>query len=272
MTDRSADLPLLWHLKVSNYNEKARWALDYKRFPHRRKAVMPGLHRRIAKRLSGGRTFPVLVLDGRAIGDSTEIIAELERRQPYPPLYPEDPRERRHALDLEEFFDEELGPYSRMLGLHHMSGDADLFGGAFAPDLHPLPRAIARVAFPLTRRRLVADFGLDQPGIALAYSKLRAAGERFVDSAGPRGYLVGDSFSVADLTLAALISPLVAPKEFPYPQPQRDHPLLAEPRRALAEFGLVEWTREMYARHRGTSAEVDAAAQRAAVPAESVQV
>src|SRR5205823_2996625 len=23
-------LPVLWHLKVSNYNEKARWALDYK--------------------------------------------------------------------------------------------------------------------------------------------------------------------------------------------------------------------------------------------------
>jgi len=22
------DVPVLWHLKVSNYNEKARWALD----------------------------------------------------------------------------------------------------------------------------------------------------------------------------------------------------------------------------------------------------
>jgi glutathione S-transferase len=250
------ELPLLWHLKVSNYNEKARWALDYKGFAHRRKAVMPGLHRRHAKRLSGGRTFPVLVLDGKALGDSTAIIAELERRCPDPRLYPEDPRDRRRALDLEEFFDEELGPYSRMLGLHHMSDDAELFGGAFAPDLHPLPRAVARAAFPLTRRRLAADFGLDDAGIELAYSKLRAAGERFVESAGARGYLVGDSFTVADLTLAALISPLVAPEEFPYPQPQRNHPLLSEPRRALAEFGLVEWTREMYGRHRGTSAEV----------------
>jgi glutathione S-transferase len=251
------DLPLLWHLKVSNYNEKARWALDYKRLAHRRNAVMPGLHRRIAKRLYGGRTFPVLVLDGKVLGDSTAIVAELERRRPDPRLYPENPRERRQALELEEFFDEELGPYSRMLALHHMSDDADVFGGAFAPDLHPLPRAIARLAFPLTRRRLNADFGLDEAGIELAYSKVRAAGERFRELVGERGYLVGDSFTVADLTLAALISPLVAPKEFPYPQPQRDHPLLAEPRRVLAEFGLVEWTREMYARHRGTSAEIE---------------
>ena len=44
--------PVLWHLKVSHYNEKARWALDYKRVPHVRRALMPGLHRRKARRLS----------------------------------------------------------------------------------------------------------------------------------------------------------------------------------------------------------------------------
>jgi hypothetical protein len=26
-------LPVVWHLKVSSYNEKPRWALDYKRVP-----------------------------------------------------------------------------------------------------------------------------------------------------------------------------------------------------------------------------------------------
>jgi hypothetical protein len=52
------------------------------------------------------------------------------------------------------------------------------------------------------------------------------------------------------------VAPLVAPEQFPYPQPQRRHPRLAELRAALAEEGLAEWTREMYARHRGHSAEV----------------
>src|SRR6266511_6184366 len=75
-------LPVLWHLKVSHYNEKARWALDHKGIPHLRRAVVPGSHRAIAQRLTGGKTFPVLVLDGQAIGDSTRIIAALASRQP----------------------------------------------------------------------------------------------------------------------------------------------------------------------------------------------
>src|SRR5215218_11350574 len=112
--------PVLWHLKVSNYNEKARWALDYKRVPHVRRALTAGEHRRVARKLTGGSTFPVLVLDGKAIGDSTRIIEELERRYPDPPLYPSDPVARRRALALEEFFDEGLGPYVRLAVLDRM--------------------------------------------------------------------------------------------------------------------------------------------------------
>src|SRR4051812_43686025 len=37
--------PTLWHISVSHYSEKARWALDHKQLPHRRRAVsIPGLH------------------------------------------------------------------------------------------------------------------------------------------------------------------------------------------------------------------------------------
>ena len=30
------DTPLLWHIPLSHFNEKARWALDYKGTAHRR--------------------------------------------------------------------------------------------------------------------------------------------------------------------------------------------------------------------------------------------
>src|SRR6185436_10982160 len=107
--------PILWHLKVSNYNEKVRWALDYKGVRHVRRAAVPGRHRAIAERLTGDRTFPVLILQREAIGDSSRIIEALERRFSEPPLYPRDPMERSRALDLEDFFDEELGPHVRLL-------------------------------------------------------------------------------------------------------------------------------------------------------------
>jgi glutathione S-transferase len=251
------DPPLLWHLKVSSYNEKARWALDHKRVPHVRRAVTPGRHRASAKRLTGGRTFPILVLDGKAVGDSTAIIAALERRHPDPPLYPSDAQERRRALELEDFFDEELGPYVRLLAIDGMLASGALFLGAFVPDLPPVRRLAARAAFPLLRRGVSADMGIDERSVERAYEKVRTAGERFRIELAPSGYLVGDRFTVADLTLAALVAPAVAPREFPYPQPQRGHRLLEPLREALEESGLRDWTLDTYARHRGSSAEID---------------
>ena len=55
-------------------------------------------------------TTPLIFIDGERIGDSTAIIAALERRFPSPPLYPSDPVERQRALELEDFFDEEFAP------------------------------------------------------------------------------------------------------------------------------------------------------------------
>jgi glutathione S-transferase len=248
--------PILWHLKVSNFNEKARWALDYKSVPHVRRAVDPGRHRAIARRLAGGSTFPVLVLDGEAIGDSTQIIEALEHRHPDPPLYPSDPEGRRRSLELEDFFDEELGPYVRLLVVHSVLADAKLMLDMFAPDLKSGRRLVARATFPGLRRRLVGTFGIDSLSVEHAYQKVRAAGERLRAELHPSGYLCGDGFSVADLTLAALVAPAVAPEQFPYPQPQRGHHLLGPVRAALAEAGILEWTGEMYTRHRGDSAEI----------------
>jgi hypothetical protein len=35
------DTPLLWHIPLSHYSEKARWALDYKRIAHHRQVLGP---------------------------------------------------------------------------------------------------------------------------------------------------------------------------------------------------------------------------------------
>ena len=256
MSDAENASPLLWHLKVSPYNEKVRWALDHKGVPHLRRAAMPGSHRSVARRLGTGDTFPVLVMGGVAIGDSTRIVEALERRHPEPRLYPVEAGARVRALDLEDFFDEQLGPYLRLLVIHHASRDPGLLLGMFAPDLTPARRALARAGFGLIRRRTFAQFGIDDESVMGAFERVRAAGERFRAELRPSGYLASDGFSIADLTLAAMVSPVVAPPQFPYPQPQRGHPLFAPLRDALAESGLLGWALHVYEHHRGASAEV----------------
>src|SRR5256885_16981161 len=103
------DTPLLWHIPLSHFNEKVRWTLDYKRIAHRRQVLGADYLIR-CWRATGQGKLPILWLDGRAIADSTRIIAALEERFPERPLYPADDAGRRRALALEDEFDEGLGP------------------------------------------------------------------------------------------------------------------------------------------------------------------
>jgi glutathione S-transferase len=128
----------------------------------------------------------------------------------------------------------------------------------FTPDLGRRRRLVAKATWPRVRRQLNRDFGIDDASVEGAFANLRAVGERFRAELGPSGYLAGPGFSVADLTLAALVAPVIAPEEFPYTQPQRHHPRLERVRAALDENGILEWAHRMYARHRGSSAEVAA--------------
>jgi len=106
------DTPLLWHIPLSHYSEKVRWALDYKGIAHRRRVLGPDYLIRVWRATRQGQ-LPVLWLDGQAIADSTRIIAELEEAYPEPALYPRDTATRQRALALEDDFDETLGPALR---------------------------------------------------------------------------------------------------------------------------------------------------------------
>jgi glutathione S-transferase len=245
-------VPVLWHIPFANFSEKARWALDYKGLAHRRvPAPFPLAHVPIAwalTRRSG--TFPVLRIDGRAIGDSSEIVAELEQRYPDPPLYPADPAARRRALELEAFFDKELGHDVRRVAFCEIFREPEL--------LEPPPGRIAgalTVARPamiaLARRRYAIPVD-DASGPLL---KVQAV-LRLIEAELAGGeHLAGDRFSVADLTAAALLGPLLMPQQFPYPLPARPPSLdrIAGELRALPGGA---WVVRTYERYRGSSAEI----------------
>ena len=252
--------PVLYHIEVSHYNEKARWALDYKGVPHRRKAPMPMAHMAWAMALTHGqgKTFPILKLNGDTVADSTKIIERLEHDYPVPPLYPDDPDDRRRALQLEEFFDEELAPHIRRAAFAEVTRDADSFAWTAAPHagkvVHAGLKGSAALAGPMVRLR----YGINAQTASEGRQKTIAAFERLESEIGPSGYLVGDAFTVADLTAASLFFPLVRP-------PESDHLIPGELPEPLQEFSAEqetrpgwEWVREMYRRHRGTSAAVAA--------------
>jgi glutathione S-transferase len=254
MDDRVSQSPILWHLPVSHYSEKIRWALDYKRIDHERRAALPGAHMPLALWLTRGRryTLPVMKIDGRAIGDSTAIIAALEERFPEPPLYPADPDERRRALELEDWFDEQLGPYIRRFGFYELRQDRELFDDVAARAAPPALARMRRAAGAYSRTFVGLRFGARNADAAeRARDMVLAALDRLEDELGESDYLAGDRFTVADLTAASLFYPLVLPPEA-YPtrlidrMPERWRRFTE----SLAERRGYRWVKEMFRRHR----------------------
>jgi glutathione S-transferase len=248
---------VLWHIELSHYSEKARWALDYKGIPHERRVPMPGLHGIRALVLTRGaqRRLPVLELDGRRIGDSTAIIAALEEHTPEPPLYPADPALRARALDLEEWFDEQLAPSLRRYVWHHTLPDSDAVVAAVFTRPQPVRERLLRVIAPLVRPAVRRDYDVSEETAVRARAEVVAAMDHLESELLPSGYLVGDGFTVADLTAAALFTPLLAPPQRPYAPETVAGPVL-ELREELSARPGSEWVMEMYARHRGRPAEV----------------
>src|SRR5213594_3266718 len=194
------DTQLLWHIPLSHFNEKVRWTLDYKRITHRRRVLGADYLIR-AWHATGRGTLPILFLDGRAIGDSTHIIAALHR-----------------ALALEEYFDKQLGPALRAAIVTPLfRHDPDLALRVLTtgmPDkayqtLRPLVRifpAFYRFRHKISDAKLEAD-----------RATVNAALDRIEQERQGRAYLVGDAFTVADLTAAAMLGALLQPPEIQYP-------------------------------------------------------
>jgi glutathione S-transferase len=252
----STPKPILWHIAISHYSEKARWALAYKGVEHERRAPQPGWHMAVALRLTRGKhkTLPVLQLDGMRIGDSSAVIAALEKRFPEPRLYPEDHAIRTRALELEEWFDEELGPPMRLLAWHEMTHDQARLENLMVQQ-SALPLARARRAAAATARSFVnLRFGVKSEEAAERARHAIVAGlDHLEQELGDRDYLAGDSFSVADLTAASLFYPLVLPPEGP--QGLADPPEPFERFRApLKERRGYQWVEEMFRRHRESAA------------------
>jgi glutathione S-transferase len=247
------NVPELLQFEFSHYNEKARWALDYKRVPHRRRSLLPGPHVPVMLRLSGQKSVPVLRTDSRVVTGSAPIIDHLESTHPAPPLYPEDAEERARALDIQRWFDDEVGPQIRRAFFFDTVHHPRYLCGLFTAGKPLLVQRLYSAVFPAIRLVMSKDMELTAAGAAAGCERTREGLDFVLEHAGPEGYLVGQRFSVADLAAAAILSPTILPPEFPVPIPEPKSPSLRSWLGRWADHAGTRWILETYRRHRGAS-------------------
>lgn len=202
-------------ISFSHFCEKGRWALDRGGIPYREEAHAPVVHLLGTVR-RGGRSTPLLALpSGRVLTDSSDILRFVDAQRPGS-LYPADSALRAEVEALEARFDADLGPATRRLAYHAIFGARESIGPLLRATTQGPSRWLSPALATVLPRMISRALRIDDRGAALSRAKLEPVladvEQRLEDG---RRFLVGDRFTAADLTFAALYGPLLFPPEQP---------------------------------------------------------
>jgi len=223
----------LINMYASPWAERVRWALTFKDVPYEKQNYQPGVDEEAVKKLTGQAQVPVLVVNGTVIPDSTAILNWLEEYKPQPALLPKSEKDRAQVILWEEVMGGVLGPQARLLIVGHFlrSGEAELQQGGnyFAQKYQHSPYAEEHARVTVERILTSLKHALDG-----------------------RQYLVGDTFTRADIIAASMLLMVnPAPDDlFLFPAAMR--PMYTVPLTQDSAFApIFAWRDEIYRKHRG---------------------
>jgi glutathione S-transferase len=223
----------LIQLYQSPWSERARWGFEYKHVPYEKEEYQIGAGEEALKKQTGQAQVPVLLVDGKVISDSTAILNWLEEQHAQPALLPKSDKERAQVMMWEELMDGVLGPQGRLLilGKFLRSDNPQMRqGGQFMGQKYQYsPYAEEHANAVVTRMLTILQHTLEG-----------------------RDYLVGNSFTRADLTTACMLAVLNPPPDelFLFPAPTRPM-FTAQSALAPAFVPVFAWRDQIYRKHRG---------------------
>jgi glutathione S-transferase len=168
-------MPTVHGVSLSPFVRKVRAALVEKGIDYELESVMPGSPEESFRKISPLGKVPVYEEPGLTLPDSSVICAYLERRHPSPPLYPTDDREYGRVLWFEEYADTKL----------------------------------IEVFSPVFSQRVIQTLIFKQPSdealVARALADVIPAVFDYLETEAPdAGWIVADTFGIADLSIGAM--------------------------------------------------------------------
>jgi glutathione S-transferase len=206
--------PRLVTIPYSHYCEKARWALERGGITFVEETHAPLFAWRGALGAGGRRTVPVLVTDDGVISDSTDVLRWVDAHgRPPQPYFPAGLPE---VESLVSMFDRRFGPATRRVGYFHvLRADREYVEELLSTDVPAWEARGVRALGRLLPRAIRFGLKIDERGVARSKAAIdevfAAVDERLADG---RSTLMGDVFTAADLTFAALAGPIVMPPTY----------------------------------------------------------
>ena len=238
----------LYQFPISHYCEKVRWALEYKNIDYKKTNLLPGLHVLKTRKVSNKNAVPILLHDGKVIEGSSCIITHLDEQFPSNSLTPDNIALQQQALDWEKYIDKEIGIHIRRCCYHIILQHPDIIVSFFSSDGPWYGQFVIKRMFPGLRKKMRKMMRINDETFEQSKIRFSAAVDKLHEQYQSKDFLVGDSFSRADLTAAALMAPLYMPDKYGLNWPEAMPEKLQQ---FVDEFSeKTQWVHRLYQQHR----------------------
>ena len=201
------DTVQLLQFDYSPFCAKIRHVLDYKGIPYTTVELPPIVHKSMSRRLSGQVKVPYIRHNDQVVADSSSIARYLEETFPEKPILPADPALREQVLLLEDWLDESLQPaLGKMAYLYlYLHPQLAIDDPNISTGVDLLDRNKDKLV-PLMLGMSVRKNNLSAADMPKLEERLNEVLRRLQGQLKGRDHLVGDSMTLADLTLLGHLS------------------------------------------------------------------
>ena len=211
----------LYQFPISHFCEKVRWALDYKGVDYKLVNLLPGEHVKKLRAIAAKTEVPVIQLDNEVIQGSADIISWLDQRYPETPLTPAGAEEKKQAQEWEAYVDETIGPTIRLYFYHYLLGENALILPILAQGQPLHKRLWFRLIYPRVRSVMRKFMKLDDRTARISLKIMQRSINKLSEHYEQHEFLVGDTFTRADLAAAALLAPMISPPQYGVDWPEQ---------------------------------------------------
>lgn len=238
----------LYTFHVSHFSEKARFALDLSGLSYEEKRLLPGLHVLTTRRLAKRSSVPILV-DGRDVVQGSSAILDRLAARGFRALEVA-PEHAARAKEIEAMCDRAFGSGVQTLFYSVLLESPELVARLWTQRGPRWGRAFYRVTMGFIAPRVKKMYRAHASGAESARAEWERAWTEMDRAIEGRRYLFGDELSRADVTAAALLAPLVQPKEHPFEWPRERPPKMAAFADAFRGRPTWKYVERVYREHR----------------------